>query len=293
MGGENRFQGGSYQLRVSLRSRAIQRHPPTGIFHASFKTSPVVKNKKCGNSNAETFVFSVFAMSSSSTHSSLRTVDRDLLVVLRGVDWMGIGDLTAALGVTATAVRQRIDRLLEARLIEREKEVSGRGRPTFRYRLTVLGHQTAGANPAELADAMWREILAIQHADLRDQVVAGVATRLGRQFAAKVASSLGSHGSEAAEPSVEQRIRHLAGVLSDQEIDSDVRVPDGAQLPVLDIASCPYPSLTDISDDRAMCRLEEQMLSEALGTPVELSSCRLDGDSCCQFSVSEKTTPDS
>ena len=41
--------------------------------------------------------------------------------------------------------------------------------------------------------------------------------------------------------------------------------------------------MTDSSDDRSMCRLEEQMLSEALGQPVELSSCRLDGDACCQF----------
>jgi predicted ArsR family transcriptional regulator len=34
-----------------------------------------------------------------------------------------------------------------------------------------------------------------------------------------------------------------------------------------------------------MCRLEEQMISEALGQPVHLSSCRLDGDACCQFSA--------
>ena len=57
------------------------------------------------------------------------------------------------------------------------------------------------------------------------------------------------------------------------------------QLPVLDVAACPFPSLTDTSDDRAMCRLEEQMISEALGQPVHLSSCRLDGDACCQFSA--------
>ena len=40
-----------------------------------------------------------------------------------------------------------------------------------------------------------------------------------------------------------------------------------------------------------MCRLEEQMISEALGQPVHLSSCRLDGDACCQFSaVTDRTT---
>ncbi len=32
---------------------------------------------------------------------------------------------------------------------------------------------------------------------------------------------------------------------------------------MLDIGECPYPSLTDASEDREMCRLEEQMISEA------------------------------
>ena len=57
------------------------------------------------------------------------------------------------------------------------------------------------------------------------------------------------------------------------------------ELPVLDICACPFPTLTEVSDDRAMCRLEEQMISKALGQPVHLSSCRLDGDECCQFTA--------
>ena len=52
---------------------------------------------------------------------------------MRGGEAWGVGELTELLGVTATAVRQRIERLLEMGLIEREKVVAGRGRPTFRY----------------------------------------------------------------------------------------------------------------------------------------------------------------
>ena len=66
------------------------------------------------------------------------------------------------------------------------------------------------------------------------------------------------------------------------------RLPASCQC--LDIGMCPFPTLTDVSDDRAMCRLEEQMISEALGQPVHLSSCRLDGDDCCQFSAVTVTT---
>ena len=57
------------------------------------------------------------------------------------------------------------------------------------------------------------------------------------------------------------------------------------ELPVVDMGSCPFPTLTDLSEDRSMCRLEERMISEAVGQPMRLSSCRLDGDSCCQFSA--------
>ena len=84
------------------------------------------------------------------TVEDLRSVDRELLMAMRDGEAMGIGELTETLGVTATAVRQRIDRLLEMGLIDREKIVAGRGRPTFRYRLTVIGHRSAGANPSRL-----------------------------------------------------------------------------------------------------------------------------------------------
>ncbi len=92
-------------------------------------------------------------------------------MAMRGGDAIGIGELTEKLSVTATAVRQRIERLLEMGLIDREKIVAGRGRPTYRYRLTVVGFRRVGANPADLADAMWREILAIEDEVVRDKVL--------------------------------------------------------------------------------------------------------------------------
>ena len=99
----------------------------------------------------------------------LRSVDRELLVAMRSGESFGIGELTNLLEVTATAIRQRIERLLEMGLIDREKIVAGRGRPTFEYRLTVEGHRRAGANPADLAEAMWQEILSLCGVSVREQ----------------------------------------------------------------------------------------------------------------------------
>lgn len=207
----------------------------------------------------------------------LRPVDRDLMVAMRSGETMSIGQLTEQLGVTATAVRQRVDRLLEMGLIDREKIVSGRGRPTYRYQLTVEGHRRAGANPVDLADALWRELLAIEDDGLRNQILSSVAARLGRQYATAVDEESGE------DDSFETRMQRLSEMLAARRMETEVS--HEGQLPVLDIGSCPYPALTDASDERAMCRLEEQMFSEALGQPVHLSSCRLDGDACCQFSA--------
>ncbi|TWU05606.1 helix-turn-helix transcriptional regulator [Stieleria varia] len=246
----------------------------------------------------------------------LRSVDRELLRALRqcmqpscgcgrehGVedahgDSASIGQLTECLGVTATAVRQRIERLLQQGLIDREKVVEGRGRPTFRYRLTVEGYRRSGADPTELADAMWREILALPDEVVRQQLIGSIAQRLGRQFAAKIDPN----------DSFNQRVAKLSTLLAQRQVQHRLTIREktpeytsptsGAnangeslpgentvELPVLDIGSCPYPSLTDASGDRSMCRMEEEIFSRALGTPVELSRCRLDGDDCCQFSA--------
>ena len=217
---------------------------------------------------------------------TVRSVDREVLLVLRGKEPLGIGDLMDHLNVTATAVRQRIERLLQMGLIAREKIVAGRGRPTFRYRLTVAGHQSAGADPADLANAMWQTILAVPDARVRRELLSAVAGRLGQHFAAQLASSSAEDTERPSaegpqQPEFGERMEQLSEMLAARQMVAEVS--RAGQLPVLDIGCCPYPSLTDESDERAMCRLEEQMFSEALGQPVELSSCRLDGDQCCQF----------
>lgn len=216
-------------------------------------------------------------------HSQPRSVDREALIAIRHAGSAAIGDLVDSLGVTATAVRQRVDRLLDSGLIEREKCVSGRGRPTYQYRLTFRGQQAAGARLADLADALWHEVLALADVDSRERILAGAARRMGALFAAEL--SVDGEDPDTA-------LQRLSQVLAARQVDASVTHPDGDDgLPVLDIGVCPYPSLTAEDEDRSMCRMEEQMLSEAMGHPMHLSSCRLDGDNCCQFTTSGSAAP--
>jgi predicted ArsR family transcriptional regulator len=218
-----------------------------------------------------------------------RDVDREALVAIRQAGSAGIGDLVDSLNVTATAVRQRIERLLESGLIEREKCVAGRGRPTYQYRLTLQGQQAAGARLADLAEALWREVMSLEDPEVRERVFSGAAQRMGALFAAEAAAhqNHSSSGDESDSP-----LQRLSKVLSARQMVANVADScDGQGLPVLDISVCPYPSLTTGDVDRSMCRMEEKMFSEAMGQPMHLSSCRLDGHSCCQFTASAAATP--
>jgi len=218
----------------------------------------------------------------------LRWGDAQLLQALGTDGPVGIGELITALGVTATAVRQRVDRLLDAGLIVRRKVASGRGRPTFVYELTERGRWCAGADPTDLAEAMWHEILELSDGDLRAKLLGGVARRIGRRYAQR----LEDHRPDGV-PVLADQMRHLVDLFAQRRIETRVQLGSGkaASLPVLDVPACPYPALRTTTADRSMCRLETEMLSEALGHPIRLSSCVLDGDSVCRF-VPESSTGD-
>jgi predicted ArsR family transcriptional regulator len=216
-----------------------------------------------------------------------RSIDTQLLRCLRGGRSLGIGELTETLGVTATAIRQRLQRLLAAGLVQRRKIVVGRGRPAFEYQLTEQGQRCVGANAAPLAEALWQEVLALADDGPRQQILAGVARRLGRSYAASIAA-----GQECGELSLSERMQRLGEVLATQHIHAQCGATErsrsagtdaSGELPLLDICDCPYPLLRDATPDRTLCQLEAEIFSEALGMPVELADCVLDGDASCQF----------
>ena len=228
-----------------------------------------------------------FPQANSITDSSdgVRASDSELLGLLREGQTLSIDELKLGLGVTATAVRQRIERLLEAGLIEREKIVSGRGRPVFRYALTLDGHRHAGADASEFAEAMWREIMTLRDSPIRRRLISAIARRLGRMYAIRLQRKESNLAALGSNDWLEQRMRSLAEALSRNQISAEVSLigAKSSRLPVLGICSCPYPTLRDTPEDRSLCKMEEEMLSEALGSPVHLTSCRLDGDHSCQF----------
>ncbi len=196
------------------------------------------------------------------------TSDADLMDLLRISGSMGVSDLSRKMEVTPTAVRQRLIRLLAQGLIQREVLRAGRGRPKHLYDLTDKGLRLTGSNFTDLALALWREISASGQQGIPVEVVQRIAKSLAAGYAGEI------RGNTTAE-----RMRSLSELLAQRRIP--VTVKDLSKEVVMTAHACPYPQLAE--QDRNVCAMEEMLFSTLLGHDVELTHCRLDGGSDCQF----------
>jgi DeoR family suf operon transcriptional repressor len=199
------------------------------------------------------------------------TSDVGLLDLLRKHGPLSVAQLKGAMQVTATAVRQRLVRLMARGEIERQTQRISRGRPVHRYLLTEKGRRRAGANFADLAMALWQEIREIKDAEVRRGLLQRISRRLATLYADQICGS-----------SLDERMESLAAIFGERQIP--FVVDRSRDLPLLRATACPYPDLAE--KDRTVCSMERMMFSELLGQNLRLSDCRLDGHNCCTFEPS-------
>ncbi|MGO8747555.1 MAG: helix-turn-helix transcriptional regulator [Thermoguttaceae bacterium] len=204
--------------------------------------------------------------------SVTQTSDADLLELMRMLGPMGVRDIGAQLDVTATAVRQRLSRLLAQELVQRQTVRAGRGRPKHRYELTQKGLRQTGSNFTDLALVLWREIGSIADFEVRRTILLRVVRALVSSYAHQVQGR-----------TTLEKMKSLSALLAQRRVPFSVEDVPG-HLPVLTAHACPYPELAE--SDRTICIVERALFSELLQHDVQLAQCRLDGASCCQFQPS-------
>ena len=200
--------------------------------------------------------------------------DHDVLALLRRHPTMTVSELGEALGVTSTAVRQRLTRLMAQGYVQRRPAREGRGRPTHHYSLSPKGQRLTGANFADLAAALWLELRAIADPALRRGLLERISRRLADQYRTHVQGA-----------SLESRMQQVAALMQERQVPFSVTME--GSLPVLNALACPYPDLAE--QDRGVCAMERQLMSQLLGEPVRLTRCRLDGQACCTFQAVKAT----
>ena len=197
--------------------------------------------------------------------------DREILEFLHRCGGADVLELCELLGVTRTAIRQRISRLELTGLVRCELQSQARGRPRHVYRVTSEGLHALGENYRDLAVVMWEVISGVEDAVTREMLIARLQNSLARRLGTV----------ESGSASVVERVDRLACEMRAHGFNAESDHRGG--LPILRETSCPFPLLADI-DDR-ICQVERQVLEQVLGAPVEfLSRCR-DGGACCEFQV--------
>lgn len=197
--------------------------------------------------------------------------DRGLIELLRRRQALGVGELAVEMKVTATAVRQRLDRLMSQGLIERNAARATRGRPSHRYSLTDKARRQTASNFGDLAIALWREVRAVKDPEVRSGLLGRVAKTIASMYAGEVTGT-----------TTGERMQSVVDLFAARDVP--LTVEQHNDLPVLTALACPYPILAE--EDRGICALEKMMFAELLGTHVRLTDCRLDGGDCCRFQTS-------
>ncbi|HEY1602180.1 MAG TPA: MarR family transcriptional regulator [Pirellulales bacterium] len=222
------------------------------------------------------------------------TSDAQLLDLLRRRGGMSVSEVAEAMGVTATAVRQRLTRLMDQQLIERRVAAvldgdtearAGRGRPSHRYSLTEKARRQSGNNFTDLAVVLWDEIRAVKDQEVRRGLLERIASAMAAMYRDRVTGATLAARLESLKELFGERRVPLD--FSDDRSDDESPGPAvetsvaRSQLPLLTVNECPYPELA--AKDRGICAVEKMLFAKLLEQPVRLTQCRLDGHDCCQF----------
>lgn len=203
--------------------------------------------------------------------TALEQSDGQFLNELHRIGPRTVSGICAEVGVTATAVRQRLSRLQVAGFVDRDLVRNGRGRPHYVYRVTEKGLRQLGDNYGDLALILWREIRQIDNAEIRESIT----TRVRDALVARLGRFGDGH--------VGERLQRLNEALLGRGYD--VELETDRALPILRENNCPYQELAE--EDRGICGLEREVFQQSLGAEVRLTQCCLDGHHCCEFEIGE------
>jgi len=186
-----------------------------------------------------------------------------------------IADLMATAGVTRTAVTEQLYELVAAGLVDRdiERVTTGRGRPKHRFKATESAMLLLFAgNQSIVVPALLNAIEEIGGNELREDVLQRVSLSVADYY--------------------KRRIRGKTPVERFYEMTRLLRVEEGNLIDIEESdeggltmyrRSCSFYSMFEKS--RAVCLIDEKVLSLVIGVPVRRTACRHDGDPCCVFEI--------
>lgn len=190
---------------------------------------------------------------------------------------MTVADLVREMGVTTTAVRQKLYKLIADGWIVVTKRRGGPGRPADLLSLSDQARELFGVGQAdELIRTLLSALFEQENADWRHVLL--------RSVSAKMACELRRAAGDAP---FEQRAQRIADLMRRRGLLVDVAV--SGESARLNVFTCPYPEMAGAH--RELCELEREALRDASGNEVTLEKCMLDGHRCCSFHLAGASVP--
>ncbi len=202
---------------------------------------------------------------------------RRLLERLQRVDAASASELAAHFGLTDTAVRQHLEAMERAGLVERASAATaapiGRGRPAARWRLAASAATAFADRHVDLTVDLIESTRVELGEEALERVIDARARRQAHQYRAVVGSG-----------SVAVRVRRLAEQRTREGYEAEA-VPDGGDL-VLVEHHCPI--CTAAQACTSLCRSELDVFRAVLGPAVrvEREQHLLAGDRRCAYRIS-------
>lgn len=191
-----------------------------------------------------------------------------------------VRDVAELLDVSEVAARRHLSVLEDDGYVAASEHRDGPGRPARRYRLTEQARRLFPHRYAEMADELLTFITTQQG---RDGLRAYLRWRLEQQTA--------SLGQQVTAADLNERLRQLAGALSEEGFEATV-TEDGNGF-LLRQEHC---AIYDVAREHPeMCTYEAATFSKVLGNDVQLSrrETMAAGSNACVCCVTPKTSPDS
>jgi predicted ArsR family transcriptional regulator len=194
-----------------------------------------------------------------------------VLTALQRKGAASVKDLEDTLGVTTTAVRQQLTQLMADGYVEQRVERNdARGRPRHVYSLTATGRSLFPHHYDEFTNDLLREILVSEGPEKVQALLQRIGQRIAAQYSGQITAV-----SPAARAAALTELLNTRGILAEL-----VEGPDGIQVREY---TCPYYELA--REHRAICDMEQDMMTHVIRQPVELVSCSLDGHHGCEFRI--------
>ncbi len=209
----------------------------------------------------------------------LSDAKRRILDRLKRADTLTAPEVAADFDLTDTAVRQHLEALEQAGLVERTSAPpKGRGRPPVHWKLTPLAN----------------ELFPDRHADLTVELIGAIREAVGeegldRVIANRTARQLSSYRKALPEPgrtTVKVRVRRLAELRSAEGYLAEA-VADGRDMLLLE-HHCPICEAA--SSCQGLCRSELELFQQTLGDDVTVERTQhvLAGDLRCAYRISPR-----